>query len=98
MKKAFYILRQLAVLLFAVVWFQMTTHIEICHSDEAACGHSDTVTVCSCLCHVACINHPVEASLPIEHHETIKIPSADEMNRGLLVPNDIFRPPLNTHI
>jgi|GEM_PF-4251996 hypothetical protein len=98
MNKVLYILRQLVVLLLAVAWFQMTAHIDICHCDEAASCLSDTMTVCSCHCHVACINHSVEASLPVEHHATIKISSADEMNRGQLVPNDIFRPPLQIKI
>jgi hypothetical protein len=98
MKKAFSIFRRLAVLLLVTAWFQASTHIDVCHSDDDACGHADSATsVCSCLCHVAYINQ-VDEIEPTAHHEIILIPSTDQTDLGLLIPTDIFRPPLKSDI
>jgi len=96
MKKVFYIFRRLALLLFAALWFQMITHIDICHSDDKCCQSESHTSNCSCLCHTACINQ-AEPCLPVEHCEPVRIPSVRQSVRALLLPDDIFRPPLTAN-
>jgi len=83
------------VFLCVAAWFLTVTHTVVCHSENAMCGHSgcSESTVCLCPHHVAitsdydstpCANNPLPpAVLPL-----------DETIYGLLLPCDIFRPPL----
>ncbi len=93
MHKAWHILRRVTVLLLAVIWFQTTAHMVVCHSDNALCGHSGSETVCTCDCHTV-FESAADVPVYVEQPETLWGPSSDETTRSLLLPSDIFRPPL----
>lgn len=95
MYKVLHIVKCLVVIAVAAVWFQNAAHTVICHTDNALCGHDgcSESTVCSCICHAA--YEPVDdAPVCVDRVETAFVPSPDETIRALLLPNDIFRPPL----
>lgn len=68
----------------------------VCHSDNAMCGHDGCAesTVCSCACHTAIAPLPDAPLFTTTRTETVWVPASDETIRALLLPNDIFRPPL----
>jgi hypothetical protein len=80
-------------LVTVAVWFQTASHNVLCHSDNASCEDSASETVCSCICHSSI---DLSGDLPacIVTIETAHVPSQDEILRALLLPTDIFRPPL----
>ena len=80
-------------LVTVAVWFQTASHNVICHSDNALCEDSASETVCSCICHSSI---DLSGDLPacIVTIETAHVASQDEILRALLLPTDIFRPPL----
>lgn len=88
-------LKSVLVLLLAAVWLLTLSHTVVCHSENAMCGHDgcSESTVCSCACHAA--YEPVcDAPFCAVTIETVFVPSSNETIRGLLLPCDIFRPPL----
>jgi len=85
-------LRVLALVTVSV-WFQTASHNVLCHSDNALCEDSASETVCSCICHLV-IDRADDLPACIVTIETARIPSQDEILRALLLPTDIFRPPL----
>ena len=87
--------RRVTVLVLAAVWLQTVAHTVVCHSDNALCGHDgcSESTVCTCFCHMA-FEPANDAPLFIGQPPLILIPASDETIRGLLLPDDIFRPPL----
>ena len=95
MKGFWQIFRRMAVLLLVSVWFGMVAHTAVCHSENALCGHDgcSESTVCSCFCHNA-IEPFADMSGYIEQRETVWVPVSNETILALLLPNDIFRPPL----
>jgi len=83
------------VLLFATAWLDTMSHTVVCHSDNAMCGHdgcSESI-VCTCACHIA-YESVSDETLCVATIETVFIPSPNETICGLLLPCDIFRPPL----
>ena len=95
MKKGWQIFRRMAVLLLVSVWFGTVAHTVVCHSENAWCGHDgcSEATVCSCFCHQA-IEPFADLSGPVEQGETVWISVSNETILALLLPSDIFRPPL----
>lgn len=95
MKKVWHSFLRVLALVTVAVWFLTSAHTVLCHSDNALCGHdgcSDS-TVCSCVCHIV-FESSDEAPLFVDHPVAALIPSPDETIRGLLLPSDIFRPPV----
>jgi len=95
MNKVWKSLGRLMVLLLAAVWLHTVAHTATCHSDNALCGHDgcSESTVCTCFCHAA-IEPTSEQSFSLEQPITVWVPSFDETTLALLLPDDIFRPPL----
>ena len=93
MRKVWYNLRRLTLLLLATAWLQTVAHATVCHGDDTRCDCDSEATVCTCICHVACEPAP-HVSFHVEQPNTVLIPSSDETIRSLLLPADIFRPPL----
>lgn len=95
MRKAFHILVRLAVIACAAVWFETVAHTVVCHSENAMCGHdgSSESTVCLCLHHVDLASDS-DPSVCVEEAAPSVVLPADETVLGLLLPCDIFRPPL----
>ncbi len=93
MEKAWYRFLRFLTLVTVAVWFLTVAHALIGHSDTASCDHSASETACSCVCHTA-FEPADEAPVLIEQPITVFIPSPDEKICGLLLPDDIFRPPL----
>jgi hypothetical protein len=85
-------LRVLALVTVAV-WFQTASHNVLCHSDNALCEDSASETVCSCICHPV-IDRADDLPACIVTIETAHVASQDEILLALLLPTDIFRPPL----
>ena len=83
------------VLLLAAVWLHTVAHTAACHSDNTLCGHDGCAesTVCTCFCHAA-VEATAEMSFFLEQPITFWAPSFDETTLALLLPDDIFRPPL----
>lgn len=95
MGKGLHIAGKLVVLVLAALWLHAVAHVAVCHSENALCGHDGCTesTLHTCACHVA--YEPFSAPpLVLEHVTTVLIPAADETIRALLLPADIFRPPL----
>ena len=96
MEKVWHSFLRFLSLVTIAVWFLTTAHTVVCHSDNALCGHDgcSESTACTCACHI--VFEPAdEAPVPIDQpSDTVLIPSLDETIRSLLLPNDIFRPPL----
>lgn len=95
MRKAWHILRRATVLLLAAVWFQATAHTLVCHSDSSSCEHAGAETLCSCVCHAA-FEPADEVPFVVDQPETVLVPVADMATPGVLLPSDIFRPPLTS--
>ena len=94
MKMAWHILRRMVILVLAAVWFETSAEAGGCQTDNELCGHSSSATtVCDCDCHPA-IEPLCETTVFVEHRKTGRVHSSDETIRDLLLPNDIFRPPL----
>lgn len=96
MKVFWHNLKRVAILLCAAVWFQTVAHTVVCHSDNALCGHDECSesTVCACACHIAYeCTFADEPICPVAT-EAYFVPSSDETVCGILLPCDIFRPPL----
>lgn len=95
MKRFWHRFGRLALALTAAVWLQLMAHIAVCHSENVMCGHDGCTesTVCVCVCHTAIEPSPdiPSVSAPVSN---VRIPVADESIRALLLPDDIFRPPL----
>ena len=83
----------MAVLLLATVWLQTVAHAAVCHGDDTRCDCDSETTVCTCICHIAFEPAP-HASVYVEQPNTVLTPSSDDTIRSLLLPDDIFRPPL----
>jgi len=85
----------MAILLLVSVWFGTVAHTAVCHSENAWCGHDgcSESTVCSCFCHNA-IEPFADMPACVEQRETVWIPVSNETIHALLLPDDIFRPPL----
>jgi len=83
------------VLLCVAAWFLTVAHTVVCHSENAMCGHDgcSESTVCLCPHHVAIAS---DSDLIVGAVETapLAVLSSDETVLGLLLPCDIFRPPL----
>ncbi len=95
MLKALHIFRRATVLLLAVVWFQTTAHLVVCHRDSALCGQDGCEESAVCTCHGHAAIEPVaEVSFHIGQPVSVLVPATDETIRALLLPDDIFRPPL----
>lgn len=95
MRKVVHILARLTILFCATVWLLTIAHTAISHSENAMCGHngcSESV-VCTCVCHIA-YEHISSDPTCMAMTETAFVPSLDETICGLLLPCDIFRPPL----
>lgn len=86
---------RLALALTAAVWLQLMAHIAVCHSENVMCGHDGCTesTVCVCVCHIA-IEPSHDIPAVAEPVMSVRIPVADESILALLLPDDIFRPPL----
>ncbi len=85
----------MAVLLFMAVWFQTAAHTVAYHSNNALCGDDDCSgsTVCSCICHSPILPE-IETYVCVGLQQTVWAPPSDETILALLLPADIFRPPL----
>lgn len=95
MRAFFHILERVLLLACATAWLQTVAHTGVCHSDNALSGHDgcSESTVCSCVCHAA--YEPADAApIYVQQPCVVLLPTADEPLRGLLLPSDIFRPPL----
>jgi len=93
MKKVWHIFGRVTVLLLAALWLQTTVFAVECHGDNTLCENSGPEAVCTCDCHKAfepAVDSPVYIGLPTR----ALVPALDETIRGLLLPDDIFRPPL----
>lgn len=95
MKRFWHKFGHLAVALTTIVWLQLMAHIAVCHSENVMCGHDGCTesTVCVCVCHSA-IEPYAESLLVSSPEEAAPIIVTDESIRALLLPDDIFRPPL----
>jgi hypothetical protein len=97
MRKGWYIVGRVTLLLLAAVWLQTTAHALVCHSDNALYGHCDdggaaSECVCICACHAAV--EPADALDYRASERTVFVPSVYVNQRGTSIPADIFRPPL----
>jgi hypothetical protein len=95
MGKVWQSLKCVLVLLLATVWLLTMAHTVACHSENVMCGHDGCPesAVCTCVCHIA-YEHTSSDPTCTAMTETAFVPSLDETIRGLLLPCDIFRPPL----
>lgn len=95
MRKAVHIFARFAVMLCAIVWFATVAHTVVCHSENAMCGHDgcSESTVCLCLHHMD-LAPEAEPILCEDCASPLPVLPADETVLGLLLPCDIFRPPL----
>ena len=96
MEKVWHSLGRFLILVLAAVWFQTASHTAICHSDNTLCGQDGCAesTACTCVCHTVCMPTDEVPVFDVLPPVTVLIPSPDETPRGLLLPTDIFRPPL----
>lgn len=93
MTKGLQILKKASLLLFVAFWLQKDADSGTPHNDSNLCGHSDSQSVCTCICHSA-FESIAEAFVFVEQAKTAWVSSSNETNRGYLIPKDIFRPPL----
>ena len=95
MRKTLHILVRLAVIVCAATWFATVAHTMVCHSENAMCGHDGCTesTVCLCPHHVA-IASEADPIIGAAEATPLAVLSTDETVLGLLLPCDIFRPPL----
>lgn len=95
MKRFWHRFGRVVFALTTIVWLQLMAHIAACHSENVMCGHDGCTesTVCVCVCHTA-IENLSEAVLVSPPEEPAPMIVTDESIRALLLPDDIFRPPL----
>jgi hypothetical protein len=95
MSEFLHFLKRVLLLACAAAWFQTVAHTVVCHSDNALFGHDgcSESTVCSCVCHAA-FEPADDAPLFVRQPCAVLLPTENEPLRGLLLPSDIFRPPL----
>ncbi len=81
-------------MLLTAVWFASYLQTADCHSDNALCEHSgSSKTVADCDCHPSF--EPLSV-FPVQFHcrLTMRFYPPKETPYNLLLPDDIFRPPL----
>lgn len=96
MRRILHIAGRLAVLVFMAVWFQTVTHVDVCHGGEASDEHGNACSgsiACSCVCHTPMA--PVEEPVPcIVQTDEGGVEPMEQLVHTLLLPSDIFRPPV----
>lgn len=83
----------ISLLLLLAFWFQTDARIVGCHGDNALCGSDASAAECACVCHDA-FAPAANANVYLDRPKMERVSFSDETIRDLLIPNDIFRPPL----
>ncbi len=95
MRKLRHMLLRVVTVLTVAICFLLLAHTALCHSENVMCGHDGCTEsiVCVCVCHTA-IENQAEPVLVSPPEAPAPITVSDESARALLLPDDIFRPPL----